>query len=134
MGSRRKDDREMNDHHRMDHRSTSRLTLFVYCRQTGSNPFHQSRGSLAAILPLVRLASDFRPVGPGSPIMLIDAAVPPAPAVELAGCDVEHSVEPPGADLGLLRLTKSTIWSRLSQGRITNLERRTRRMMRSWPH
>src|SRR5262249_31937849 len=26
MGSRRKDDRELNDHHRSDHRSTSRLT------------------------------------------------------------------------------------------------------------
>ena len=43
------------------------------------------------------------PVGPGSPILLIDAAIPLAPAVDLAGRDLEPSVEPPCADLGLLR-------------------------------
>src|SRR6516165_2985133 len=40
----------------------------------------------------------------GNPtIMLEELAVPPAPAVELAGSDVEPADEPPGADLGLLR-------------------------------
>src|SRR6516225_6298703 len=40
----------------------------------------------------------------GNPtIVLVDPAVPLAPAVELAGSDVEPADEPPGADLGLLR-------------------------------
>jgi hypothetical protein len=50
------------------------------------------------LLPLLQ------PKVPGNPtVVLIDLAVPLAPAVELAGRDVEPPDEPPGADLGLLR-------------------------------
>src|ERR1019366_5146630 len=45
-----------------------------------------------------------QPKVPGNPaVVLIDLAVPLAPAVELTGRDVEPPDEPPGADLGLLR-------------------------------
>ncbi len=45
-----------------------------------------------------------QPKVPGNPaVMLIDLAVPLAPAVELAGRDAEPPDEPPGADLGLFR-------------------------------
>src|ERR1035437_8858493 len=45
-----------------------------------------------------------QPKVPGNPaVMLVDPAVALAPAVELAGRDVELSDDPPGADLGLLR-------------------------------
>src|SRR4029077_18379519 len=62
------------------------------------------------LLPLLQ------PKVPENPaVMLIDLAVPLAPAVELAGRDVEPPDEPPGADSDQLR-TKSTIWSRVSCG------------------
>jgi hypothetical protein len=41
--------------------------------------------------------------------MLIHLAVPLAPAVELAGCNVEPPDETPGADLGLPRPTPDEI-------------------------
>src|SRR5277367_1830681 len=45
-----------------------------------------------------------QPKVPGNPaVMLIHLAVPLAPAVELAGCNVEPPDEPPSAHLGLLR-------------------------------
>ena len=52
-----------------------------------------------------------QPKIPGNPaVMLIDLAVPLAPAVELAGRDVEPPDEPPGADLGLLRPVPDEIY------------------------
>src|SRR5215831_13397678 len=45
-----------------------------------------------------------QPEIPGNPaVVLVHLAVPFAPVVELAGCDVEPSDEPSGADLGLFR-------------------------------
>src|SRR5215471_6967338 len=45
-----------------------------------------------------------QPEVPGNPaVVLVHLAVPFAPVVKLAGCDVEPSDEPSGADLGLFR-------------------------------
>src|SRR5215469_5345646 len=45
-----------------------------------------------------------QPKVPGNPgVMLVDSAVPLAPAVELTSCHTEPPDELPGADLGLLR-------------------------------
>jgi hypothetical protein len=57
------------------------------------------------LLPLLQ------PEVPGNPaVMLVDLAVPLAPAVELAGCDVEPRDEPPDADLSFFRPAPDEIY------------------------
>jgi hypothetical protein len=52
-----------------------------------------------------------QPELPGNPaVVLVDAPVTLAPAVELAGCDVEPPDEPPGADLSLFRPAPDEIY------------------------